>query len=110
MFVIGGTPEQNSNRMVEDAFELDPCLDVSYYDRLTHAILAKDALKIKIALQVMADKNINIVGSRGYVYQTQKLVKMIEQYVVEKPIYNLYNVFPRTMGLRRAIHDSITSK
>ncbi len=113
MLVFGGTPEPNSNRMKEDAFELQPCLLQSCYDLLQNAIKVKNISAIHDTLVVLSNRNINIVGSRGYVYQTKKLAEILlhtKQVVPVKLPIGSYNVFPRTMGLRKAIYDSIESK
>lgn len=110
MLVIGGTPiTEKGTRMVEDAFELEPCLDLQSYESLKNALHQKDLEKIKKVLKSLSSQDINLVGSRGYVYRTKRLAELIDE-VVAKNNFLPSAIFPRTMGLRKTITEIHNSK
>lgn len=102
--VYGGTYSDGSyNRAKELAHELEPVTTVT----LTKLVEECDTLQdIKWLFLTLEQKNINIVGSRGYVYGSAKLGAALSE-LEDSPVAFMFNsnVFPRTGGLRQKIID-----
>lgn len=97
MLVIGGTFEpKGGNRANEDAVALrqvGPERARLFSYSITHA---KDLYELRDVLCELATSNINIVGSRGYVYSSKLLARLIPSEGLKwQP-----NLLPRTAGLR----------
>lgn len=93
--VYGGTLKENQNHMVEYADELEPVDDemIAYVKgRLEDC---KTPSQLITLLQQLADQDIAIVGSRGFVYSPEALIL----YLVNGFEYHSC-FFPRTLGLR----------
>lgn len=117
MIAIGGTPLNNSNRMKESSEDLDHVTEISVFSQF------KESLKlgipaIKKNLKDWKDLDYHLVGSRGYVYQSKKLIEVIEglERAVERNshdgVFELThlrggNLLPRTFGLRKTVINHI---
>lgn len=103
MLLLGGSQIHGSgNRLFEDASELEVCLDKDINNSLLSAIASEDRYTIVEVLTKLGEQDINLLGSRGYVYSTCKLAKEL---IDERAEFKT-NVFPRTAGLRQAIINS----
>lgn len=97
MLVIGGTFHFNTgNRADEDAIQL-PHTSVEAHRLFTTSVAqAHDLFDLRDVLSRLAADNLNIVGSRGYVYSSKKLARLILcDGLRQEP-----NLLPRTGGLR----------
>ena len=96
MLVYGGTFHAGEgNRADEDAQDLPPC-DLNairvFEDGLNRCTTLKE---LRLVLEYLASENMNIVGSRGYVYSSKLLSNLVERVHLMDS-----NLFPRTSGLR----------
>lgn len=97
MLAIGGTFHENTgNRADEDAQDL-PHTGVEKHRLFTAEIAAsRDLFELRDVLLRLATDNVNIIGSRGYVYSSKKLARLIHcEGLRQEP-----NLLPRTGGLR----------
>jgi hypothetical protein len=97
MLVIGGSFHvSNGNRALEDAVELVP-VSLERIRLFTQQVkVAKDLFDLRDAVSRLAEDDINIVGSRGYVYSSKLLARLIPSDGLRwEP-----NLLPRTVGLR----------
>lgn len=97
MLVIGGTFEpKGGNRANEDAVALRQ-VGTERVRLFTHKIThSKDLYDLRDVLSELASDNINIVGSRGYVYSSKLLARLITTEGLKwQP-----NLLPRTCCLR----------
>lgn len=96
MLVYGGTFKAGEgNRAEEDAQDLIPCdLNASraFEEGLNRCTTRK---QLRLVLEYLASENMNIVGSRGYVYSSKLLSNLVEELDIREA-----NLFPRTSGLR----------
>lgn len=97
MLVYGGTFHAGEgNSAKEDAQDLPPC-DLNavriFEDGLNRCTTLKE---LRLVLEYLASENMNIVGSRGYVYSSKLLSNLVERVHVREA-----TLFPRTSGLRR---------
>lgn len=94
--VWGGTPDNNNYRMEEPSWELNPVSDEvtqAYYDQIQAKTCRKGLISV---LKHMAENNINISGTRGYVYSSSGQAKIVENF---NPYYP--NQLTRGMGIRQ---------
>lgn len=94
--VWGGTPDEDNYRMVEPSWKLNPVSDEvtkAYYDQIQAKTCRKGLIAV---LKHMARNNINICGTRGYVYSSEGQAKQVEN-------FNYYydNALTRGMGIRQ---------
>lgn len=112
MIVIGGTPQQTSNRMEELATELSQAPE-EFVEQFKES-LELGIPTIKANLEAWHNLNYHLVGSRDYVYQSLKMIKVIEhlEKVAESDWrigkyalthYHGGNCLPRTYGFREAV-------
>lgn len=97
MLVIGGTFQNyTGNRAAEDAVNL-PHTSVEAHRLFTTEVAnAKCLDELRDVLIRLSSENKNIVGSRGYVYSSKKLARLITcEGLRQEP-----NLLPRTGGLR----------
>lgn len=97
MLVIGGTFHVNTgNRADEDAIQL-PHTSVERHRLFTTEVAqAKDLFDLRDVLSRLAADDLNIIGSRGFVYSSKKLARLITcDGLRQEP-----NLLPRTGGLR----------
>jgi hypothetical protein len=106
--VVGGTPTGFSNRMREVSMSLLPvskkvCAKYQFTD-------CASLEEVAIMLQEMIHLEYNLVGTRGYVYDSrgmlielQRVIKIAEENKWEEPIRFSWNLFTRAHGLREAI-------
>lgn len=94
--VWGGTPDNDNYRMEELSWELNPVSDEvtqAYYDQIQAKTCRKGLTSV---LKHMAENNINISGTRGYVYSSSGQAKIVENF---NPYYP--NQLTRGMGIRQ---------
>lgn len=94
--VWGGTPDAEYYRMLETSWELNPVSDEvtqAYYEQIQARTCRKGLITV---LKHMADNNISICGTRGYVYSSQGQVYYVENF---NPYYS--NALTRGMGIRQ---------
>lgn len=96
MLVYGGTFHAREwNTADEDAQDLPPC-DLNairvFEDGLNRCTTLKE---LRLVLEYLASENMNIVGSRGYVYSSKLLSNLVESLHVLGA-----TLLPRTSGLR----------
>lgn len=104
MLVYGGTfHPMHGNRADEDAQDLQPC-DLNAIRVFEGGINRCTTLKeLRLVLEYLASENMNIVGSRGFVYSSKLLSNLVERvHVMDSAL------FPRTSGLRRTFIDLST--
>lgn len=108
MFVYGGTPDTQSNRMLEDAASLQPVHNLDLYTAFKAAIASQSLESIQRMLRYASNCDANIVGSRGYVYNSAKLLEAIStpHFNELSRFYDL-SLLPRTGGLRAAVREAI---
>lgn len=94
--VFGGNCEWNSNRAKESAWELMEVPEEVVEEYKLQISNADSIENLKRIIKHMADNNINIVGSRAYVYMTSELLHVIDRLGILYP----YNYLPRTIGIR----------
>ena len=98
--VWGGTPDSDNYRMEESSWELNPVSDEvtqAYYDQIQAKTCRKGLISV---LKHMADNNINISGTRGYVYSSSGQAKVVENYNPYHP-----NHLTRGMGIRHKMME-----
>lgn len=94
--VWGGTPDEDNYRMVEASWELNPVSDEvtkAYYDQIQSKTCRKGLIAV---LKHMAENNINICGTRGYVYSSGGQAEQVENFN-----YYYANALTRGMGIRQ---------
>lgn len=94
--VWGGTPDENNYRMVEASWELNPVSDEvtqAYYNQIQAKTCRKGLIAV---LKHMAENNINICGTRGYVYSSLGQAENVEHFN-----YYYANALTRGMGIRQ---------
>jgi len=104
--VYGGTPDPWSNRMLENLNQQSLTFvnleTVEEYRKWVSECTSVDELQY--LLLDLDEKNMNIVGSRGYVYQSSKQAEVCEVLLglVAYPdeLYNSLNLLTRTLGIR----------
>lgn len=98
MLVYGGTfTPEGVNRAKEDAINLKPC-DLNALRVFEQGVAqATDVKGLVLVLNYLAENNMNIVGSRGFVYSSRKLS---DELLDEQPTHLNVAILPRTGGLR----------
>lgn len=94
--VWGGTPDEDNYRMVESSWQLNPVSDEvtkAYYDQIQAKTCRKGLIAV---LKHMAENNINICGTRGYVYSSYGQAEQVENFN-----YYYANALTRGMGIRQ---------
>ena len=102
-FVLGGTPKgKGSNRMAELADELE---EYDFHDSVVREFLSLLEHGSIEKLPEFFDKcikwNINIIGSRDYVYRSDKM-KLLINLMLDGDM-NVWKFLPRTLGFRDAV-------
>lgn len=98
--VWGGTADLYNYRMTEASWELNPVSDEvtqAYYEQIQAKTCRKGLITV---LKHMADNNINIVGTRGYVYSSEGQANIVENYNPYRP-----NELTRGMGIRQKMME-----
>jgi len=104
--VYGGTPDPWSNRMIENLnYEVLYFVDLSTVDQYRKSISECTSVDgLKHILLDLDKNNMNIVGSRGYVYQSAKQAEVCEEllYLVAYPkdLIKSITLLTRTLGIR----------
>lgn len=94
--VWGGTPDYDNYRMLESSWELNPVSDEvtqAYYEQIQAKTCRKGLIAV---LKHMAANNINISGTRGYVYSSEGQANIVENFEPYIP-----NELTRGMGIRQ---------
>lgn len=94
--VWGGTPDRGNYRMLEPSWELNPVSDEvtqAYYEQIQAKTCRKGLITV---LKHMAENNINISGTRGYVYSSEGQANIVENFNPYFP-----NELTRGMGIRQ---------
>lgn len=94
--VWGGTPDWGNYRMNEASWELNPVSDEvtqAYYEQIQAKTCRKGLIAV---LKHMAENNINISGTRGYVYSSEGQANIVENFNPYFP-----NELTRGMGIRQ---------
>lgn len=98
--VWGGTPDDDNYRILEPSWKLNPVSDEvtqAYYDHIQAKTCRKGLIAV---LKHMADNNVNISGTRGYVYSSQGQAYQVENF---NPWYS--NALTRGMGIRQKMME-----
>ena len=106
ILVVGGTAAPLGNRAKEQARMLEPAPVEAQAEFVRDISFADTIPKVMAALQKLADKDYNIVGTRQYVYRSAALITAWSNGV---DAYSL-TIFPRTGGLRAAIFAAQTAQ
>lgn len=103
MLVYGGTYGMDGgNRAREDAQDLKPC-DLNALRAFEIGINQATTVKeLSLVLDYLAENNMNIVGSRGYVYNAGNLGRIMRTQGLDMLDVTM---FPRTAGLRGKLID-----
>lgn len=94
--VWGGTPDLYNYRMEEASWELNPVSEEvtkAYYEQIQTKTCRKGLITV---LKHMAENNISIVGTRGYVYSSEGQANIVENFKPYAP-----NELTRGMGIRQ---------
>lgn len=94
--VWGGTPNEGNFRMIEPSWLLNPVSDEvtqAYHEQIQAKTCRKGLVTV---LKHMADNNINIVGTLGYVYSSGGQAKVVENF---NPYFS--NQLTRGMDIRQ---------
>ena len=97
-------PSNARYRADEDAQDLPPC-DLNAVRTFEGGLNRCTTLKeLRLVLEYLASENMNIVGSRGYVYSSKLLSNLVERlHVLDATL------LPRTSGLRGKFIDLSTT-
>lgn len=108
MLVYGGTfGVGGGNRAKEDAQDLKPC-DLNALRAFELGVNQATTVKeLSLVLDYLAENNMSIVGSRGYVYSAKNLGA-----IANTKGLDLLDVtmFPRTAGLRAKLIELLTGR
>lgn len=115
LIVHGGMPSLFSNRMEELASELEVVVEEGIVDQFKES-LETGIPAIKANLEAWHNLNYHLVGSRGYVYQSFKMlgvVRRLEDIAKELPsnahlLSEAANQLPRTYGFRSSVINFLT--
>lgn len=113
MFVTNGTPDTSSNRMYEDACELQPLLNEEMVKGFKVAVQnTYDFRDLSYIIRYLkwingANEGLGLVGSRGYVYQVDKMLNLLTQLQLLRSTGERFpfswNLLPRTGGFRSVV-------
>jgi len=104
--VYGGTPDPWSNRMLENLnYEVLPFVDLETVEEYRLWLAECTSVdELQCLLLDLDDNNMNIAGSRGYVYQSSKQAEVCGLLLGLVPypdeLYARINLLTRTLGLR----------
>lgn len=101
MFVIGGTPLVDSNRMIEKSTELIQVTDPNVEKEFSAIVKDGDLIEFIEFFDWACYNDIHIVGSRDYVYNSRGMLSML--FNVIDDYLSDFRVFPRTLGFRDKI-------
>lgn len=98
--VWGGIPDEGNFRIIEPSWLLNPVSDEvtqAYHEQIQAKTCRKGLVTV---LKHMADNNINIVGTRGYVYSSSGQANIVDNFNRYYP-----NSLTRGMGIRQKMME-----